>query len=742
MKKSLTLLFFYLIATHGVAQKLYFDKRNYTDSIAFEKNIVVLASQLASLYQTQSSVNYDNIFRIQIVAQQYTAALQSLKKVAAFGGQDTIKGYYIGFGYQTYLHTLLRGNSKPFSENYKDAIRDLYNPLSEEDKTAASGYFNANIPDLKKALKTKCEELQQQDSINLGQATALCRAYVSLVTYSTVQPLAKKFYKAIDDEKYIIQDSVQIKMPDGASIALCIVRDKRTTTPQPVVMMYNIYADNSTAMCKTAVVNGFTGIMANTRGKRLSNSSIEPFEHDGADAYHILDWISKQSWCNGKIGMYGGSYLGFAQWSATKKLHPALKTIVPQVAVGIGIDYPMHNGVFMCYMLRWIHYVTNNKLTDYAEFNDYEKWSKVYKKWYVSGKAFNTLDSIDGRPNAIFQRWLQHPTYDSYWQNMVPYGKEFANINIPILTTTGYFDDDQRGAFYYYDQHHAYNKNANHYLFIGPWDHGGAQSMASPNVDGYDIDSVANINVNTTVWQWFKYILKDSSKPEMLKDKVNYQVMGTNEWKHAPSINKIATKSLVLSLSNVYQRNGFTLTTTKPVIKKYIEQEISFTDRTDTLAQNYKIEDSIINTRNKLVFVSEPLLEDVIMTGSFEAQIKAIFNKKDVDLDINLYEEKPDGKYFSLSNTVLRASFVKDRTKRILLKPGVEETIKIDNCYFTSKKLSKGSRLVFTIGMNKNYRWQINYGTGKDVSTETIEDGKIPLRIQWSNQSYITIPIE
>ncbi len=80
--------------------------------------------------------------------------------------------------------------------------------------------------------------------------------------------------------------------------------------------------------------------------------------------------------------MIGGSYLGFGQWAATKKLHPALKTIVPQVAVGIGIDYPMNNNVFMSYMLQWARYVTNNKFTDEAEFKNYEKWIALYKAWY------------------------------------------------------------------------------------------------------------------------------------------------------------------------------------------------------------------------------------------------------------------------------------------------------------------------------------------------------------------------
>jgi hypothetical protein len=86
-----------------------------------------------------------------------------------------------------------------------------------------------------------------------------------------------------------------------------------------------------------------------------------------------------------------------------KKLHPALKTIVPQVAVGIGIDYPAQNNIFMSYMLQWIQYVTNNKLTDEVDFANAVKWDSINTKWYKSGKSFRSLDTISGKPSKIFQ---------------------------------------------------------------------------------------------------------------------------------------------------------------------------------------------------------------------------------------------------------------------------------------------------------------------------------------------------
>ena len=73
-------------------------------------------------------------------------------------------------------------------------------------------------------------------------------------------------------------------------------------------------------------------------------------------------------------------------------------------------------------------------------------------------------------PNALFIRWLNHPSYDRYWQKMIPYREQFAHINIPVLTTTGYFAASEPGALYYFLQHYRYNPHANHTLLIGPYD--------------------------------------------------------------------------------------------------------------------------------------------------------------------------------------------------------------------------------------------------------------------------------
>jgi hypothetical protein len=114
-----------------------------------------------------------------------------------------------------------------------------------------------------------------------------------------------------------------------------------------------------------------------------------------------------------------------------------------------------------------------------------------------------------------------------------------------------------------------------------------------------------------------------------------------------------------------------------------------------------------------------------------------------MDISVTIYELTPDEKYFKLSGkgTLIRASYSKNRVQRQLLEPGKVETIPINNSYFTSKKIGAGSRLVVVLAVNKSKDWQINYGTGKDVSDETIDDAKIPLQIKWYNSSIISVPV-
>lgn len=545
---------------------------------------------------------------------------------------------------------------------------------------------------------------------------------------------------------YDIQDSVMITTRDGAILSAMVVRKKDITEPLPAILQFTIYVrDKGRDMksLKEAADKGYVGVIAYARGKRFSPDDISPYEKEANDAYDVIDWISKQRWCNGSVGMYGGSYNGFTQWAACKKMHPALKTIVPAVANRPGMGLPMENNVFVNPNYEWAFYVGNNKYLDTIVGNDRQRFRKMMFDWWRSGAAYSKMDSVDGTPNHLFQRWISHPNFDSYWQAMAPYKSDFAHINIPVLIFDGYYNDSQNSSLYYLRELQKYSPKTLCYLVMGPYGHFGTQIGGEKVINDYAVDSVALFDIKQVTYQWFDYILKKGSKPAILKDKINYEVMGANEWRSAPSLDKMSNGFLKFYLSNAKLDSFYQLTPNKPTKKGFLTQQVDFADRVNSNNDYYPapIIRNEVDPTNGFIFISEPLKTPMLVNGSFLGQLKISINKKDVDVGVTLYELMPNGEYFHLSYYIGRASYAKNIEQRNLLKPNTITAVDFTNTHLVSKQLSKGSRLVVYVNVNKNPFAQLNYGTGKEVSTETIQDAKELLQIKWYNDSYIIIPV-
>lgn len=741
-----TLLFLLLLSSTPAFTQSLTLSRKIQSLETLNQQVPTLARQLLALYESPDRITYlDNRFRLEMAAGQFAEALKTLdssRQAMGIAASPDIAA--VGIQFQTYALTRMgNATAAQFFQAYSDTLAAVYARLPLEAQTIAAEFFSGDTTQIGQQLQKLIEEISDKDAITIDEARLLVRNWNSYTVYRQVLPPGRRFLENEDNKKYVIEDSLLIPGHGNALLSAVVVRPRNLNGPAPVILTSNIYAgpgDKNRA--KEAAAQGYVGVVINTRGKFRSPDAIEPYEHDGADIYAALDWISKQPWCNGKAGMYGGSYLGFSQWAALKKVHPILKTAVPQVAVGAGIDFPRFNGVGYGYSLQWIHYVSNNKLTDYPEFSNAARWTELFNKWFQSGLPFRKLDSLDGRPNALFQRWLDHPEFDRFWQQTIPVDQDFAKINIPLLTITGYFDDDQRGALHYYMQHHNWNKKADHYLFIGPFDHGGAQSNSSTEVRGYTVDSVGVMSINDLVWDWFNYQLRDGEKPKQLLNKITYQVMGTNEWKGAPSLKEISNDSLKLFLTHRFSEGSLSLQSQKPVKQGWLEYSLDFTKR-PLVDYTPMIQSKALPPLNHLlVFMSDPLEKDLIMNGSMSGSLQLILNKKDADLSFDLYEYTADSNYILLSSTTERISFVLNPRKRTLVQPGKPLSLPVYNAYFSSRKLQKGSRLVLVAGGIRDAGMEINYGSGKPVADESIADGKVPLQIQWSNQSYITIPVK
>ncbi len=140
-------------------------------------------------------------------------------------------------------------------------------------------------------------------------------------------------------------------------------------------------------------------------------------------------------------------------------------------------------------------------------------------------------------------------------------------------------------------------------------------------------------------------------------------------------------------------------------------------------------------------YESAPLASDLELNGVFSGELDFECNKKDFDFNVAIYDVSQSGDYEAITDDMARASYVNDRSMRRLLTPLARTRLDFTSNRITSWKVSKGSRLIVVVSIQKDPGYQINYGTGQDVSDETIADAKVPLRLRWYGDSFIDFPV-
>jgi uncharacterized protein len=551
---------------------------------------------------------------------------------------------------------------------------------------------------------------------------------------------------AHDDSAYQIWDKVLIPMRDGGIVSAIVVKKRGSPARLPAILTIDIYTDPASeiARAEDASDHGYVGVIADTRGKRLSPDPIVPYEHEASDGYDVIDWIARQPWSDGQVGMRGGSYSGFTAWAAAKKLHPSLKTIAVSAAAIPGDGLPMANNIFLNANYGWAFYVADNKLLDTKTYDDPARWRKMMLDWFSSGEPYRNIDKVDGKANPFLQRWLQHPAYDKYWQDMVPYKQDLAQINIPVLTITGYYDDAQQSALDYTREHYKYDPKAEHYVVIGPYDHLGTHAAQKPALlRGYAIDPVAQFSTPELIYQWMDYVMRGGPKPALLKDKVNFEVMGANEWLHVPSLDQMAVRQASFYFGTAMDGGYHVLTRRKG--NGAVVETVNFEDRSAWNNTHY-YPASIIETKledngkiTEMIYASQPLKQAETISGAFSGELDVTVNKRDADLGVTVLEQMPDGRLFHLAYWLGRASYAGHPEKRILLTPGKATRVPFTTS-IVSRVMAPGSRLVVFLDVDKNPFAQVNYGTGNDVSDESIHDAGTPLAIRWHGDSFIKVP--
>lgn len=747
--KSLVVLLLCLATIRAWSQDIGVSEAAAVDPAALERSIPDLAQQaLTRIPTTDALTRLEHQFRLQLAATQYAQAAATFDEL-----EKARPALPAGQWVDPLLRQELFARSKaleagehvPYAEAFTRTFERKFATLDSRAAAESEWALRAPPAAFHSALQRQLQPLIGRKTLTFAEVLELARWQTGALALDSFAPSLDAAVARDDAKRYVIERGVLIKTPDGATLTADIVRSRGASAPQPAAMVFTIYADPPyyTRELKRTADNGYAAVYAYARGKYRSTDEIRPWETEARDVYAAIDWISKQPWCNGKVGMYGGSYSGFAQWAVLKNPHPALKTIVPGAA-SIPIDgLPTQNGVAQAANYAWPFYVMDNRFLDNEIYFNRDRWSSLFRKWYESGRPWRELDAIDGKPNPLMQRQLLHPSFDAYWKAMQPYEKDYAKINIPVLTLTGYFDDANSAATGYLVDHYKYNKNAEHYLVIGPYTHPGISAVREAVVGGYAIDPVAQFDAYTLIHEWFDYVMKGAAKPALLKDRINYEVMGANAWRHAPSIEKMANRHIKLYLTNTETGPRYQLSSRKPAARGHVSQTVDFADRktSNNLYPTSAYYSGSPDSPAHITYVSDSFEEPVSVAGLITGQLDVTLDRKDFDFTWALYEQTPEGKYFKLAYYLGRASYASDLTKRKLLTPGKAATVPFTRTPLVARQLSKGSRLLLLLTVNKNENAQVNYGTGKDVSDESMADAKQPLHVQWHNDSYIDVPV-
>lgn len=713
-----------------------------------------LARQLLADYRDPDrSRDLNQRFRLQLVAGDYAAAERSLDELAATATQGPVPVRLNLAQYRLYARAkaLQAGQGLSFEQALPRAFAESIATMDDRSAAVAMRVLNfetAELPRQQRALADALAPLHKQPTLDRNAALALLRSYQVERSYAALAPQLPALIAADDARRYLIQRDVAVTTPEGATVCALIVRQRNAPERLPTLLNFTIYADPVPTLneARRSASHGYAGVIGNSRGKGCSPDRPTPYEHDGDDAAALIDWIAAQPWSDGRVGMYGGSYEGFTQWATAKRRPKALKALMPSVTGAPGLDVPMEGGIFYGFQYYWPFYVTNNRQVDNAPLQDYPRWNRMHRQWYLSGRPYRELPQIDGTPNPLYLRWLSHPDYDAYWQSMIPYRDEFAALDLKVLTTTGYYDGAQIGALYYLRQHHRYRPQAEHYLVIGPYNHVSGQRgtvATGTELRGYTLDPQAQIDLGELRYQWFDYVFKGAPKPALLADRINYQVMGANEWKHAPSLAAMAQRRqrFYLGAAGSDGRHAFAV---QPAASgSYAEQTIDLRDRSDAdrIVPGGGIVDRELDTAESLVFVSEPFKDAEEFSGLFSGRLEVETNKRDFDFNISLYEQLADQRYFELSRYQSRASYVGDVSRRQLLQPDHRTVLDFEAGRATSKRMQPGSRLVAVVSVLRNPQQEINYGSGKAVAGESIADAGEPMRVRWYGGSYLEIPL-
>ena len=512
--------------------------------------------------------------------------------------------------------------------------------------------------------------------------------YEDLMKAPVTDPLLSTAKYEVTEER-----GVMVPMQDGVKLATDVFRPK-DEAKVPVIFIRTPYKKEMVELqARYFARRGYACAVQDCRGRFSSEGIWEPFVNEPQDGHDSIEWLAARPWSTGKVGMIGGSYVGWVQWWAAREKPAHLVTIIPNVSPPDPYyNIPYEYGVFFILGAIWWADILESEAT--ADLSGAAIGRIGEKKYGTLLKSLPVVDldkTILGKENPYWRKWIDHPTNDAYWER-ANFLERLKDINIPAFHQSGWFDGDGIGSKLNY----LAMKAAGHpgqKLILGPWGH---QDTATRKIGDLDFGSQALLDLPNLYLRWFDYWLKGVENGILKEPLVKIFVMGSNKWLEGDVYPLPYTKMQKWYLgsggkANTSKGNGILGPDAPPAGPKpdtYVYDPGDPTPNPDFYEESQEDEKRVRSVEEKraeaeahhekvtssrsdiLVYQTKTLEKPLTFAGPVSAVLYASSSAKDTDWFMRLVWIKKDGKVFPLGEGKIRARFRKSMKNPEPLKPG------------------------------------------------------------------------
>lgn len=515
------------------------------------------------------------------------------------------------------------------------------------------------------------------------------------------------------------QKGLKVKLRDGIELATDVVRP---TGPGkfPAILIRTPYGRASeTAQAEWWAKRGYVVVTQDVRGMGDSGGDWDPFVHERPDGYDAVEWVAAQPWCDGNVGMIGGSYLGYVQWAAAVEHPAALKCIIPQVSPPpLTFNIPWDNGAFMLAGGVWWANIVRGKQADFSSMKTLPAMDK-----YLTLPLNKLDDAVFGRNLPFYDRWLERTSKEA-WKGSTTL-EEIAEVKIPTLSISGTWDGDGVGTKLHWETLRAAGRQ-DRWVVFGPWEHGFNVKTKHADVD-YGPDSV--IDLDSVYLRFFDTYLKSKSVKQNQVKPVRLFVTGANKWIEAEDWPAPSWERVTLNLAAPTPANGPTSggrlqSAPEPdEPSRYLYNPAAIrVDPKDAEMDETK-GSSILKLEDKdsgrLTYRTAAFSKSSIVAGPVEVRLFVATTAKDATFHAMILDEDSKGIMRVIGQPgTLRVSFANPELALKPLTPGKVYEIDVRPWWFCHE-FAAGHKLVLLITSDFFPSFARNLGTGEPDATAT-----------------------